>query len=163
MVTLEVNASASTTPAALFDELAAFEAHLEVAPAVQSVTRTGDGGVGTSYRVELARYGTQGVVTATVTDTTDGERLAWSADRNIEGSWRLRGAGSTTAITIVLDIDRSLLDRLPIGGRLLSRGLGPLLRRAFRRELEPVLESLAASAGGAGARIDDVNVRLDGR
>lgn len=161
MTDITATARLSADPSAVFAELLAFGRHLGQAPAVQAVEIDGEGGVGTRYRVSLTRFGRQGTVVATVTEVEAPSSVAWRGERAIDGHWRVEPSGTGSTVSIDLTLDDSVLDQLPLTGRLLGRGIESILSRLFRRELIPVLESIAATAEGGDSAVELVDVSIE--
>lgn len=161
MVSVTAQVSVPLEPPAVFDELHRFDRHLPSAPAVQSVQRQGTGGVDTRYLVSLARFGTRGRVVVTVTAVEAPTTLVWAGERDIGGRWSLAASPKGTTVTVEFHVASELLDRLPLGGRLVGRGIGVLLDRAFTRELLPVVHHLTAAAGGDASAVDLVDSSVD--
>lgn len=162
MVTISATADIPIDRSAAFDALTPFDAHLAAAPAVASIKREGDGGIETTYRIELARFGQTGTLTTTVTAVDPPAALRWTARRDITGGWTLESHGDGTRLVVWATVDRSVLDRVNLGRGLLVIGLEAVLTRAFARELQPVLEHLVESAGGDPADARLVDVEVDG-
>lgn len=154
MATIRVTATVPIEPAVAFEGLIPFDGPLGAASSVQSIERIGDGGVGTTYEIELARFGQRGTIATTVTAVDRPASVSWQAEREIDGRWQVEASARGSRLTIVVRIEDSLLDRLGLGRGLLARGLAAVLRRAFRGELEAVLRQLVRDGGGDPARID---------
>ncbi len=162
VVTLTVTATLPVDQPVAFDALVPFDTHLKAAPAVRSVKRHGEGDIGTTYHVELQRYGKRGTIETEVTSLDHPRRLSWQATRPIDGSWTVETSPVGSTIQIEIDIDAELITSIDLGWVVRRLGLERLLRRALARELKPVLTHLVRDVGGnpSAVELGEVQIRM---
>lgn len=146
----------------VFQEVTRFDIHLNSAPSVYRVDRKNGDTSTPRFTIHLRRFGTSGTIRTQVITTETPTLLTWRAERPIAGRWYItRRDDSTSHITIELFIEPGLIDRLPLGVNVVRSGVLSLLRRTFRKEVRPVLESIVSAGDGDPSEMELTGIEVE--
>ncbi|MFB6086100.1 MAG: SRPBCC family protein [Halodesulfurarchaeum sp.] len=157
---IETSRTVKFPPVVVFEEVSDFEAYPAHTPHLESVSRAGDGDVGTEYELRVAALGLSADVRTRLTAVDPPREISWTllGDLTATGSIEITAienrAGSR--IDVWIDYDPESLDSnaisLPFG--LSVEWVRSKAEALAKREMERVLDGLLADleASGDGSR-----------